>query len=94
MSEPTVKQLIAREQMAKLAAEQVNPNFTPEQVGNDMLGILHKLCPTGVEQRQCTEIYWEAEKAQRGDGIRRLAGIIFDGLSYGNWPWTNYNVVK
>lgn len=66
----------------------VNTNFTVEQIGNDLLGALHKMCPTGKEQRQCTEIYWEAEKDMRGNGIRVVAGIIFDGLSYGNWPWT------
>lgn len=60
-------------------------------IGNDLLGIVHEFCPTGIEQRQCTEIYWAHEQNERGSGVKAMAGILYDGLAHGNWPWVATN---
>jgi hypothetical protein len=65
-----------------------------EPADSHMLLILHGFCPTDKERRVCTAIYWEAEDERTGNGLRVLAGIIYDGLTYGNWPWTDYMVAR
>lgn len=63
-----------------------------------LLDVLQEYAPNGAAQGMCAEIYndmqemvylehdtkREAELALVG----ALAGMIFDGVNYGNWPWT------
>lgn len=54
-----------------------------------MLGILQRYAPTGVEQRELSEMYAEMQR----DGLTEdqivagFAGALVDGLTDGNWPW-------
>jgi hypothetical protein len=52
-----------------------------------LLEILQDHAPTGIEQEICSKLFREAQMAM--DNTERiLAGALYDGLAYGNWPWT------
>lgn len=58
-----------------------------------ILSILQSFAPTGKEQETCSELYRRLDKELSCDQnmLRRLTGILYDGLAYGNWPWIDYS---
>jgi hypothetical protein len=65
---------------------------TNQEHANTILRILNDFAPTGKEQGHLVDIYHEVEKDRPGAGLMHMTGILFDGLTYGNWPWTRTEV--
>ena len=55
-----------------------------------LLGILIEECPNGIAQAAASTHYNEMLKAGESHKsiMQSLAGALYDGLAYGNWPTT------
>lgn len=55
-----------------------------------LLSILQYYAPTGSAQQVCTEMYLRAQQEgiRDDDLVKVMTGALYDGLQYGNWPWT------
>lgn len=55
-----------------------------------ILGILQDIAPNGEAQNDCTNAYNEILKIATDDKeiLLRMAGMLYDGLAFGNYPWT------
>lgn len=55
-----------------------------------LLGIVQAHAPTGEDQQKVAATY----NACLAEGHRRalqvMSGVLYDGLTYGNWPWASY----
>lgn len=55
-----------------------------------LLAVLQDYAPTDKEQAVCSELigtlFKQGLTSREIDGM--LAGAIYDGIRYGNWPWT------
>jgi hypothetical protein len=49
-----------------------------------LLTVLQHYAPTGKDQQIVSDMM---HGIPLEDQARALAGMIFDGLAYGNWPW-------
>lgn len=54
-----------------------------------LLAILQQYAKTQAAKNECSKIYNQlvADGQSNDEIVRVLAGIIYDGLTYGNWPW-------
>lgn len=57
-----------------------------EEAKQLLLHAINLLCPDQYDQRAAVNMVHEAEQANEPDVNRRLAGFLYDGLAYGNWP--------
>lgn len=55
-----------------------------------LLGILMEYAPNGDAQFECSQLRNSmiADGMSEDEVVRQLAGVLVDGLSHGNWPWT------
>jgi hypothetical protein len=55
-----------------------------------MLGVLVEECPNGTAQAAASTHYNEMLRAGESHKsiMQSLAGALYDGLAYGNWPTT------
>jgi len=72
------------------------PRFEYE-VQDQLVGILQFYAPTGAEQALVSQMVWDMFQDIETGGdrqvvIRKLVGVLHDGLQHGNWPWTQYTV--
>lgn len=51
-----------------------------------LLSVAQSYAPTGKEQNQLSKIFNSIPSDR--EKILAMAGILTDGLRYGNWPWT------
>ena len=64
-----------------------------------ILGLILHHCPTGREQAFMSakygeivrQIYLDHEVNPDIEAEKTMAGILSDGLKYGNWPWSTPN---
>jgi hypothetical protein len=52
-----------------------------------LLSVLQHYAPTGKDQQIVSDMMNGIPPEHQA---RTLAGMIFDGLTFGNWPWTDY----
>jgi hypothetical protein len=54
------------------------------------LALLQGYAPNGKAQQECSDMYNQLLKdgASPKHVARRMVGALYDGLAYGNWPWT------
>jgi hypothetical protein len=62
-----------------------------------LLGIIQEYAQDAIAQQICADAYNELQRrmlgAQRERGVTKImAGMLYDGLAYGNWPWVSFNV--
>lgn len=57
-----------------------------------LLAILLEYAPDGPAQAKVTSIFNEMmdNLPDRNDVVKELAGMLYDGLHKGNWPWIDY----
>lgn len=68
----------------------------PMHAAYTILGLILHHCPTGKEQAFMSQKYGEIVRQIHLDfetnhdieGEKAMAGILLDGLKYGNWPWS------
>lgn len=68
----------------------------PMHAAYTILGLILHHCPTGKEQAFMSQkyseivrqIYLDFETNHDIEGEKAMAGILLDGLKYGNWPWS------
>ena len=55
-----------------------------------LLTILQDYAPTGNEQQRVSNSYNELVMNEKDENIvvKNLAGWLYDGLAFGNWPWS------
>jgi hypothetical protein len=60
----------------------------------DLTNILIDYAPNAEAQQAVSTMRVEIERNTETDDliIKSLAGAIFDGLAYGNWPWTGTRI--
>ena len=54
-----------------------------------ILAVLQEYAPTGTWQQRCADLGTEDTPEEQ---LKRLVGTLYDGLAYGNWPWTDYRI--
>lgn len=69
-----------------------------------LIGMLLHYAPTGKEQQQVShlsnmieiEVKLETDNRHEAERLieRTLVGMLYDGLQYGNWPWTLHQTAK
>lgn len=62
----------------------------------NLLAILYYYAPTGIEQEQIANEFRSMESDGMSDDyiVKTLCGWIYDGISYGNWPWVNVSTIN
>ena len=53
---------------------------------NHLVAVLVSYAPNPEDATRY--VHREKQFAQNDELVRILAGAIYDGLAYGNWPWT------
>ncbi len=58
-----------------------------------ILAILQDIAPNLNAQEDCSKAFKDSQQDSENDKefLLRVTGILYDGLSYGNWPWIKYN---
>ena len=55
-------------------------------IGYTILSILQHIAPDKAAQDACTLMFLQAKgPSKHQDTV--MAGALYDGLAYGNWPW-------
>jgi len=61
-----------------------------DRISYKLLSILLELAPNPEAQAKATQFYNNTGPVEDDlERSRRMAGVIYDGLAYGNWPWAN-----
>jgi len=59
-----------------------------QAISYKLLGIIQEYAPAGSAQQKITKEYNLAKlELDEKDLARNMAGILYDGLAYNNWPW-------
>jgi len=62
---------------------------------NHIYGLAHNVCLDGKEQQALLSTIQDVELEMHKNGedgkqiIITMLGVVFDGLRFGNWPWTS-----
>lgn len=60
-----------------------------EEMTSDLLLILTHYCPSPEEYEKFMKTWLDVKNRENEDTcVMYLSGVIYTGLSYGNWPWT------
>ena len=52
-----------------------------------LLDIIERHVPEGVDKVKVIRDIFESTKAEENQ-LQLVVGVLYDGLAYGNWPWT------